>query len=231
MKWSQMREVMRARKAGASLGDIAVMKFAMYSGPAPRLNARLKELGYPACLEVDMDEMRRLPEGTVGRAFARHLDDHGLDPLHISDECKRRYADNPVALRYTTTHDLFHVITGFSTTPAGELGLFAFMIGQGFAGGGPAALRLARWVYTVLMPTHARGAWHNVRVGRALGERAANLLEQPLERFLREPLIDVRRRLGLPETPEQGDIAPGHDSLLAKWLTPKPRAMPAASAA
>ena len=112
-----------------------------------------------------------------------------------------------------------------------ELGLFAFMIGQGFASGGPAALRLARWVYTILMPTHARGAWHNVRVGRALGERAANLLEQPLERFLREPLIDVRRRLGLPETPEQGDIAPGHDSLLAKWLTPKPRAMPAASAA
>lgn len=228
MRWSQMREVMRARKAGASLGDIAVMKFAMYAGPAPELNARLLELGYPACLEVDMDEMRRMPEGTVGRAFARHLDANGLTPLEISDECKRRHADNPAALRYTTTHDLFHTITGFSTNPAGEIGLFAFMIGQGFSAGGIGTLRFVRAVYTVLMPTHAWAAWHNVRVGLALGKRVANLLEQPFEQMLREPLVEVRRRLGLPEDPAQAGILPGHESWLARQLLPKQKPVAAA---
>ena len=58
--------------------------------------------------------------------------------------------DNPAALRYTTTHDLFHTITGFSTNPAGEIGLFAFMIGQGFSAGGIGTLRFVRAVYTVL---------------------------------------------------------------------------------
>ena len=226
MTWNEMKEVMRARRAGASLGDIAVMKFDMYSGPTPALNARLKEQGN-ACLEVDMDALRRLPEGTVGRAYARHLDEHGLAPLEISDECKRRYADRPAALRYTTTHDLFHTLTGFSTTPAGELGLFAFMIAQGYGAGGLGTLRIAKWMYTLLMPTHAIGVWHNVRVGLALGERAANLVEQPLESLLREPLVDVRRRLGLPEDPARGGIAPGHDSLLAKWFLPKPKQVPA----
>ena len=161
------------------------------------------------------------------RRVARHLDDHELTPLEISDECKRRYADRPAALRYTTTHDLFHTLTGFSTTPAGELGLFAFMIAQGYGAGGLGTLRFAKWVYTLLMPTHAIGVWHNVRVGLALGERAANLVEQPLESLLREPLIDVRRRLGLPEDPARGGIAPGHDSLLARWFLPKPRPVPA----
>lgn len=223
MKWSEMREILRARREGAGIGDIAVMKFAIYSGPAPQLNARLRANGYPACLEVDLEAMRRLPEGTVGRAFARHLDDHGLMPLEISDECKRRYADNPAALRYTTTHDLFHTLTGFTTTPAGELGLFAFMVGQGFAAGGLATLRFAKWVYTVVFPGHAAGVWRNVRVGLALGRRAENLLEQPLERFLARPLVEVRRELGLPEAPARGGIVPGHDSLLAKWLLPKPK--------
>ena len=101
------------------------------------------------------------------------------------------------------------------------------MIAQGYGAGGMSTLRFAKWVYTLLMPTHAPGVWHNVRVGLALGERAANLVEQPLEALLREALVDVRRRLGLPEDPARGGIAPGHDSWLAKRFLPKPKQVPA----
>jgi ubiquinone biosynthesis protein COQ4 len=231
MKWRQIREVWRAKRAGASIGDIAVMKFAMYSGPAPEQQARLRALELPAQLEVDLAAMRRLPEGTVGRAFARHLDDNGLMPLVISEECKRRYADNPLAIRYTTTHDLFHVLTGFPTTPAGELGLFAFMLGQGFALGGHAALRTARWIYSIFLPLHVRGMLHNIRVGEAMGRRAANLLEQPLEALLERPLVEVRRALGLPEDPARAGVDPGRESLLVAWLMGKKPAPAVAAAA
>lgn len=228
MKWSEMKAVLAARRAGATLGDIAVMKFDIFSGPAPRLNAQLKASG-DAEFVVDVDALRRMPEGTVGRAYARHLDDHGLAPLEISEAYKRRYADRPAALRYTTTHDLFHTLTGFTTTPAGEIGLFAFMIGQGFAAGGMATLRLAKWVYALFMPTHAPGVWHNARVGLALGGRALNLLEQPLESLLSRPLLEVRRELGLPEDPARAGIVAGHDSWLARLFVVRPKQVPAAA--
>lgn len=230
MKWRQIRELWRAKRAGVPIGDLAVMKFAMYAGPAPGHNARLRALGGPACLDVDLAEMRRLPEGTVGRAFARHLDDNGLAPLEISAACKERYADNPLALRYTTTHDLFHVLTGFSTAPAGELGLFAFMLGQGFAMGGRGALLYAQTVYSLLLPLHVRGLLRNVRIGEAMGRRARNLLEQPLQSLLDRPLVEVRRELGLPEDPQAAGIDPGRGSLLIRWLMgkkPEPQAVTA----
>lgn len=228
MKLRQIRELMRARRAGVPLGDLAVMKFAMYAGPAVEANARLRTLGEPAYLDVDVEAMRRLPEGTVGRAFARHLDGNGLAPLTVTPACRARFeADNPLALRYTTTHDLLHTLTGFPTTPAGEMGLFAFMLGQGFAMGGRAALRYARTMYTLLLPLHARGIWRNARLGEAMGRRARNLLEQPLQELLTRPLAEVRRELGLPVDPQAAGVDPGRSSLLIAWLMgkrPEPRA-------
>jgi ubiquinone biosynthesis protein Coq4 len=217
-KWRQFTEVMRARRENAPLADIAVMKFAWYVDEKSALNEQLRGLD-EVCLEVDMEALRRLPEGTVGRVYAQHLDGHGLQPMKVSPEVQRRYADNPLPLRYTTTHDLFHVLTGFPTTPAGELGLFAFMVGQGFAT--RAWLRQAEVVYAILMPLHMVGVRRNVRAGLAMAGRAAPLLAQPMRPLLDQPLAQVRRQLNIP-SPEEAGIHPGHESLLSRWLLPRP---------
>lgn len=219
LSWNDIRTLNRARRSGASLGDIAAMKFAMLAGPAETRSERLRDMP-GGCLEVDMASLRRLPDGTVGREYARHLDDNGLSPLDISDAVKARYAADPYPLRYTTTHDLVHVLTGFPTTPAGEIGLFAFMIGQGF-GTGRGMLWLSTAVYAVLMPLHLRGLVRNIRVGLRMAKEAESVLAAPLEELLSVPLAEARRRLGLrPET--IAAIAPGHVSLLANWLV-KPK--------
>ncbi|MBZ5711747.1 ubiquinone biosynthesis protein COQ4 [Nannocystis pusilla] len=218
MKWSEMREINRLHREGKSLGDVAALKFAVLAGPRHTGNDRLHTLPTP-CLEVDMAELRALPEGTVGREFARQLDSKGLEPLVISDEMKARLSDNPLALRYTTTHDLVHVLTGFPTTPAGEIGVFAFMIGQGF-GSSAAMLWSSALIYSVLMPLHIPGVWHNVRVGLRMAKEAEPMLEAPLEELLAVPLAEARARLGLrPAT--IAAIAPGRDSLLANWILAK----------
>ncbi|WAS89828.1 Coq4 family protein [Nannocystis punicea] len=218
MKWSEMRELSRMQREGRSLGDIAALKFAYLAGSKHTGNERLHTLPTP-CLEVEMAELRALPEGTVGRAFAHQLDRDKLEPLVISDEMKQRLADNPLALRYTTTHDLVHVLTGFPTTPAGEIGVFAFMIGQGF-GSASAMLWLSAVIYSLLLPLHVPGVWHNVRIGLRMAREAKPMLEARLEDLLPVPLAEARARLGLrPET--IAAIAPGHDSLLINWVLAK----------
>lgn len=225
--WKQTGELLRASRAGAPLGDLAVMKFEMLEGPSSKMNARLHSLEN-ACLEVDMNELRALPDGTVGREFARLLERNGLSPLTISQATKERFAEKPYALRYTTTHDLFHVLTGFPTTPAGEIGLFAFMIAQGFADGSRRRLWQSAALYILFAPLHVAGVVQNVRVGLAMGKKAKTLMEEPLEKYLSEPLDVVRSRLGLPD-PASAGIAPGHESLLLKWILARTAPRPAAS--
>ena len=54
--------------------------------------------------------LRALPAGTLAREYARFLDANGIEPLVISAAVKERFRENPFALRYTTTHDLHHVL-------------------------------------------------------------------------------------------------------------------------
>ncbi|MDC0744205.1 Coq4 family protein [Polyangium mundeleinium] len=222
VSWKQVGEVLRAWREGASLGDIAVMKFDMLGGSPPDINARLRAQGR-GCLEVDLDALRALPEGTVGRAYARLLDRSGLRPLTMSAAIQARFAENPYALRYTSTHDLFHLLTGFPTTPAGEIGLYAFMMAQGFGARNLLHLWGSAAVYALLMPLHAPGILHNVRVGLSMGKKAKILIEAPFEEMLADPIEEVRQRLGLPD-PASAGIAPGKKSLLAEWLIPKDQA-------
>lgn len=214
--FKQVRELYRARQRGVPFGDIAVMKFDMLSKPPAGLNEKLLELGN-GCLDVDMNELRKLPAGTLGREYARLLDDRGLQPLDVSAPLREKFASNPYPLRYTTTHDLFHVLTGFQTTPAGELGLFAFMIAQGFDVGSKARLWLMIALYAWIVPLHVPGMIRNIRVGTEMGEKAKNLLLEPLETYLSEPLDALRARLGLPR-PEDAGMAKGHSSLLFDWI-------------
>jgi ubiquinone biosynthesis protein Coq4 len=218
MKWSEMRELNRMRREGRSIGDIAALKFAFIAGPGHTGNDSLHTLPTP-CLEVDLAELRRLPEGTVGRAFADQLDRNGLEPLVISDAMKRRLADNPLALRYTTTHDLVHVLTGFPTTPAGEIGVFAFMVGQGF-GSSRGLLWTGCAIYSLMMPLHVPGLLRNVRVGLRMAREAQPMLAAPLEELLAVPLTEARRRLGI-RAETVAAIAPGHESWLANRLLAK----------
>lgn len=216
ISFKQVRELFRARKNGVPFGDIAVMKFDMISKPPVGMNERLQKMGN-GCFDVDLNQLRKYPAGTLGREYARLLDDRGLAPLEVSAQTREKFADNLYPLRYTTTHDLFHVLTGFPTTPAGELGLLSFMIAQGFDVGGRAQLWGTIFLYTWLVPLHIAGMIRNMRIGAEMGKKAKNLLLEPLESNLSEPLDVLRERLGLPD-PSSVGMAKGHSSLLFDWV-------------
>ena len=219
MKLRQWSEMFREYRAGAPLGDVAALKFDAMSNPPSGMNERLRALrGYLP--KIDLEELRQLPAGSLGREHARFLDKNGITPLVISKRIAGRFFENPWVLRYTTTHDLHHVLSGFDTGLPGEAGAFAFTVGQGSAPGGMGYIWLVRLLYPLIAPTQARKVWNNVRVGLELGKRAKLVIAEPLESFFEEPLESVRTRLGLPRQPASAGVEASGRSFFQDWMYP-----------
>ncbi|MFO0573145.1 MAG: Coq4 family protein [Polyangia bacterium] len=148
----------------------------------------------------DLEVLARLPEGTLGRCFAERMLAQGLKVVF--------YPEFPVVddlsyieMRLRSTHDVWHTVTGFGITPAGELGLQAFMLAQldaplpaALIGGG-----LLRSLIGEPPPgLETRTILAEVARGFELGLAARPLFAQKWETGWDRPLIEWQRQLGLP---------------------------------
>lgn len=169
----------------------------------PQISPLLKERYWGAWHE--MATFSRMPEGTLGKELAKALTSLGDKKLPDPIIQSRMNGDDEwLHLRLRHTHDIWHVITGFPTTPAGEAALHAFMVMQ------------LRWPGSVLL----LGAYlmerclkgpspDNVDVGIAvafglqLGYRCAPLAAQRWENGWERYLSDWRKQLGIAELLKQ----------------------------
>jgi len=207
-----MLRMFRAYRSGAPLGDVVVLKLDALSAAPKGVTEKLEAMrGYAP--EQDLATLRRLPSGTLGREYALFLDANGIAPLVISPGVRERFRHDPYALRYTTTHDIHHVLAGFDTGLAGEAGVLAFNVGQGAAPVSRAMLSIVRVLYTMASPMQARAIADNVRVGLAMGENAELVIAAPIESDFEEPLVEVRRRLGIPDPREAGVRSSGRSAV------------------
>lgn len=78
----------------------------------------------------DLDALHSMPEGSLGHALAKHMDELGVD----FSEFDRRPAPSSeyewIDCHAYETHDIWHVLTGWGTGAANELGLQAFYQAQ-----------------------------------------------------------------------------------------------------
>jgi len=214
MNFGKLLHALRAYRAGAPLGDVVVLKLDALSRPTPAVAEQLRALRVDGTLP-ELPALRRMRDGTLGREYARFLDANGIVPLEVSAALRERAREDPYALRYTETHDLHHVLTGFDTGLAGEMGVLAFNVGQGSAPISRGMLRFASLLYAALSPTQAPRILNNVRVGLRMGERAALVMAAPLERAMGEPLAEARRDLGI-EDPRRAGVQTSGDSLIVR---------------
>ncbi|XP_063910941.1 ubiquinone biosynthesis protein COQ4 homolog, mitochondrial isoform X2 [Zophobas morio] len=71
---------------------------------------------------VDLDKLKKYPEGTLGRTYTRFLEDNNVTPdsrlpVQFIDDVNAAY----VLQRYREAHDLFHAILGMPTNMLGEV--------------------------------------------------------------------------------------------------------------
>ncbi len=147
-------------------------------------------------LRIDLDELAKLPEGTLGRTFADHMRANGLDPKSIptlgaSDELEF------IRAHLYETHDVWHAVTGFRTDVAGELGLQAFYAAQA-PGGLPWMLMAMGFLNTALYSMSDRERRLDaVSRGWEMGRAAKPLFGVRWDQLWSAPIEEVRRSLGV----------------------------------
>jgi len=151
----------------------------------------------------DVAFLATLADGTLGREFARYLTDNDLDPKLLRESAfieahNARGEDvGYLAERGFQLHDMFHVLTGFDTTPLGEVRVVSFTVAQTPAPY-PAMIIASRPLQMVLYrPALLPAVMDAITEGWALGRRAKPLMNVQWEECWERPLAELRREYGL----------------------------------
>lgn len=193
-----MARILKTIRQGGSPADIALLKTEVGGVKTPAdIAADLAAADLDGYLpELSLESLREYDDGTLGREYARFLDDNGLQPFKLSADLRERALKHTYMMRYIATHDLIHVVTGFDASYAGEMGVLAATVAQGFAPGGAMQEWSARVVYPVLTMNRSRIVQAR-KDGIRIGEAASNLLCFRYEDHLDVSLAAVRESLNI----------------------------------
>lgn len=137
-------------------------------------------------ITLHVDQLRRYPEGTLGREVARFLDSHAFTPFNSGDLVQR-------------THDIWHVLTGLSTSDYDELLLQAFTRAQVFRPSSSVLVLLG----VILGKLKLRDVAYGLQRGR-MARRIVDWLRHDLESSWGMPLTEVQKALNIvPLTSDQ----------------------------
>ncbi|MBD6620600.1 hypothetical protein FNW02_33740 [Komarekiella sp. 'clone 1'] len=197
-KLKQIKAVL-AYKDSENLGDFAILKSNLLGAKASlEVASKLQQvMGYHP--PINLETLSQYSQGTFGREYAHHMQVNNLKPLNISPELEDIARRNVFSLRYIVTHDIFHVLLGFDTSYAGEIGVLAFAAEQKYSKSLKISLLFATVLYPILAPQQIKTIFANLKKGRELGKKADFLLGYRFEDYWKEPINEVRKRLGLPQ--------------------------------
>ena len=144
----------------------------------------------------NLQQLATLPKGTLGREYAEFMLGRGLDPnFYPTIEAKTRA--QYFRLHSYQSHDLWHVVTGFNSDPAGELGLQAFYLAQ-YNMPLPTMLIAAGLLNAMLFdPTDVAKRLDQIAQGWKMGKQARALFGFDWEKNWTTPVAELRRRLNI----------------------------------
>ena len=165
IKLKQLYRAVGDLKSGRNMGDAAILKAdALGTRCAPEVEAQLEGVrGYLP--PIDTEALKALPEGSFGRTYALYLERNKLVPFTVSADLDEVVRRNVFSVRYAVTHDIFHLLLGFDTTLAGEIGVLSFAAAQGYSRSLRLGLFLARVLYPLAAPGQIRAIRENAKRG------------------------------------------------------------------
>lgn len=134
------------------------------------------QIGTEREFNINLETLRQLPEGSLGREVARFLDQNNLAPFNSGDWIQR-------------THDVWHVLTGLSPSEQDELILQAFTRAQVF--------RPSSAIIVLAGMLIGKCSFFDIIQGIQHGKLAKSLLDWDIESDWATPLVEVRQKLGI----------------------------------
>ena len=196
-----LRYLLKALEAGVAghPGDTAAYKAAALGIPVfGDLTQRLAALVNPLP-DITLAELQLQPPGSLGQDLAQFLQSNHIQPLTLSLNARNELHNSPIlAIRYPIFHDAFHVLLGFDTSLAGELGVWSFVAAQHYSPAYDRAALIGRWFTRLITPWQWQRLHAYEQAGRVLGKQAVCVIAQPLEEYWSVPLQEVRQEFNLP---------------------------------
>ncbi len=160
-----------------------------------------EKIQYPE-LFMDLDQLRKLPDDTLGREYARQLDERDIDPKKLAaltEPCYEGIDFSPdhayVRDRVRHAHDVIHTLTDAGVDLVGEVAVAGFTFGQ--TGNKGWAMLVLLNVLTGLLVGRIDSAVLAFK-GYVRGRRARLIpAAHDWERLLRLPIEDARTELGI----------------------------------
>jgi ubiquinone biosynthesis protein Coq4 len=194
-----LREASALLTNPATMSDGALLKSIALTGSG---SARVRDALAPLAgfvADVDPAALAAMPEGSFGRAVHAFCVRNGIELLRPTMTARLRVLaeEHVLPVRYAATHDLVHVLVDEGADYAGEAAVYGFACGQGLSATYWLALFTACVFWPLMRPLQALAIWRGALRGLRKGRAAPLLLAARFEDRLAEPLLDVRRSLGL----------------------------------
>jgi ubiquinone biosynthesis protein COQ4 len=148
---------------------------------------------------VDIDALFALPPDSLGHIYAAYIKKSNFDPnfyrkIEVNDDISY------MLFRLRQTHDIWHIVAGFNTDVAGELGLKAFELAQTHRT--MSLILLAGGLLSTLSksPADLDNVLECIALGYRSGTKAQPLLAQKWEEQWSKPLSNWREELGIEAT-------------------------------
>ena len=186
-------------------GDNMIKKlkaFAKTESGSLRLQER-REL--PEILD-DHETLKKLPDGTVGRAYVSFMEREGLTAAGLVEESEKwwegqaRFEDDLefFGRRMRDTHDLYHVLTGYGRDQLGETSVLAFSHAHNGGFGNLFIAYIGAWDLRKNAPKDA-DIMSCIQEARRHGRASSALIQEDIVALLREPLSEARARMNIAE--------------------------------
>jgi ubiquinone biosynthesis protein COQ4 len=168
--------------------------------------ARERWLAEPFSLE----QVKGYARGTLGGEWLAFMVENGLverlalgyRELHEELEAAGKLDNMPDVMKYKVlrgyqTHDIHHVLTGYTATPLGELALQAFQLAQQDYPYSAMTLATVLGHATLVDPLLIKPAMDAITDGWAYGRQARSIQFVAFENMLGRPLAEVRAEYNL----------------------------------
>ncbi|MBE8987460.1 Coq4 family protein [Nostoc sp. LEGE 12450] len=161
----------------------------------PEVNALFTERWLPA--PFNLDDLAKLPEGTLGHVYAREMKAKGFDPYFYK---KVPVVDDISYLKmlWRSTHDIYHVVAGFDTNGIGEIGLQAFFLAQTPIPISVMLLSFGMVIISLYQPTNFKALMTEISRGYRVGSHTpGKLIAQKWDQLWDVQVSEIREHLGM----------------------------------